>query len=60
MLDATEGTSRTEQAISHPGIVYNIRTISIQNFRVACSKWEHDMAKNVEKRFFSLALRNIK
>ena len=61
-LDVPDGASGTEQMPSIPGVSndWRFKTISIHDFRVACSKWETDLAKNVEKRYFSLALRNIK
>jgi hypothetical protein len=61
-LDVPDGASGTEQMPSIPGVSndWRFKTISIHDFRVACSKWENDLVKNVEKQYFSLALRNIK
>jgi hypothetical protein len=60
-LDVAEGTSGTEQEISHPVFASrDIRAFTIQDYRVACSKWDQDMTKNVGRRFYSLAQNNIK
>ena len=60
-LDGAEGTSRTEQEICHPVFAArDIRAFTIQDYRVACSKWDQNMKKNVGRRFYSLAQNNIK
>jgi hypothetical protein len=38
-LDVTEGASRAEQEISHPGIVRDIRTFTIQDYRVMVDRF---------------------
>ena len=60
-LDGDEVTSRTEQEICHPVFAASdIRAFTIQDYRVACSKWDQNMKKNVGRRFYSLAQNNIK
>ena len=62
-LDGAVGTSRTEQEECH--LVFasaDIRNkaFSIEDYRVASSKWDQKMRKDVGRRFYSLAKEDIK
>jgi hypothetical protein len=62
-LDGAEGTSGTEQEECH--LVFasaDIRNkaFSIEDYRVASSKWDQQMRKNVARRFYSLAKQDIR
>jgi hypothetical protein len=62
-LDGAVGTSRTEQEVCHPVFAsadIRNKAFTIQDYRVASSKWDQNMKKNVGRRFYSLAKDNIK